>query len=382
MAAMRRGRRATSLAGAALLACLGAHEALGLELELQQALLLPTEGEFHLPQSLSLLEGSDAVLVTARRGQNPGQTRDQAASWVAWQVLGAGGNARHIVPSSIGENLEGCVLQTPLTALCTVTAASADSRVLILQLDDGTVRQRKSISSLPGVTVRGMERTAGGGSLIWGISALHPFAALLDENGGVKWSFRWPELGVGEFYDGMATPAGVRLLATSRAEDGSRGNDISAVELDPMGKLVGSRTLPKTSRATLPLLMMSKPEEVPEEVTGVSGRVAPDARAGETSEILPVVMLETAPLPAEPSLLKWARLAPDTLAYLSVEGTSAVLAVKRGEGAEAARAPVAGFPFLALVAGNGNTIYVLTTDMEQANPPRQILRLSRFTLSP
>jgi hypothetical protein len=368
MATQQRRRRATSLLGAALLACLGAREALGLGLGLQQTLVLPTEGEFHIPQSLSLLAGSDVVLVTAKRGRKPGQTGDQEASWVAWKVAGAGGNAQRIVPSSIGENIEGCVLQTSTKALCTVISASGDFRVLILQLDDGTVAQRKSIKSLPAVTVRGMERTAGGDVLVWGVSALHPFAALIDENAGVKWSFSWPEFGVGEFYDGMVTPAGVRLLAIPRREDGSTGNDISAVELSPLGKLVGSRTFPRASRATLPLL-------------SGSGRIAPGAVGGEASEPLPVVMLETAALPAEPGLLKWARPDPDTLAYISMEGTSAVLLVKKGEGAEAARAPVAGFPVPALVAGNGHTIDVLTTDVERTNPPRQILRLSRFTLS-
>jgi hypothetical protein len=366
MTTTQKPRRATILLGAALLACLGAREALGLKLEPQQTLVLPTEGEFHMPQSMSLLEGSDIVLVTARRGLKPGQTADQAALWVAWQVAGAGGNARRIVPGSVGEHVEGCALLTSLKALCTVTSAPADFRALILQLDDGTVAQRKSIGSLQAVAVRGMERTEAGDTLAWGVSALNPFAVLIDENAGVKWSFRWPEFGTGEFYDGMATPAGVKLLAISRKEDGSTGNDISAVELSPLGKLVSSRAFPRASRTTIPLL-------------SGSGLIAAEARVGAAVESSRAAMFEAA-LGAEPGMLKWARLDPDTLAYVTMEGFSAVLIVKRGD-AEVARAPVAGFPFPSLVASNGNTIYVLTTDVERTNPPRQILRLSRFTLS-
>lgn len=364
MTTTQKRRRATILLGAALLACLGAREALGLELQLQQTSILPTDGEFHMPQSLSLLDG-DVVLVTARRNRSPGQPA-AVASWVAWQSAGAGGEARRIVPQSTSEVLEGCVLQTAQKALCAVNSMSGDFRALILQLDDGSVAQRKSIGSLQGVTLRGMERTAGGDAFAWGVSALNPFAVLLDENGGVKWSFRWPDLGVGEFYDGMVTPAGARLLAVPRKEDGSTGNDVSAVELSPLGKLVSSRTFPRASRTTIPLLIRS-------------GLIAVEARLGAAAESSRAALVEAA-LSAEPGLLKWARPDPDTLVYVAMEGTGAVLVVKRGD-AEVARAPVAGFPFPSLVAGNGNTIYVLTTDVERANPPRQILRLSRFTLS-
>jgi hypothetical protein len=317
-----------------------------------------------MPQSISLLEGSEFVLVTAKRARNPGQT-GEVASWVAWQVAGAGGNARRIVPGSIGEHVEGCVLQTSLKALCIVVSAPSAFRALILQLDDGSVAQRKSISSLQGVAVRGMERTAGGGALVWGVSELNPFAALIDENAGVKWFFRWPELGVGEFYDGMVTPAGARLLAVPRKKDGLTGDDVSTVELNPLGKLVGSHTFPRASRTTIPLL-------------SGSGLIAAEVRADAAADSR--VAMAMAALGAEPGLLKWARPTPDILAYVTMEGTSAVLVVKLGD-AEVARAPVAGFPFPSLVAGNGHTIYVLTTDMEQTNPPRQILRLSRFTLS-
>jgi hypothetical protein len=371
MTTTQKRRRATILSGAALLACLGARGALGLKLELQQTQVLPTEeGEFHMPQSISLLEGSEVVLVTAKRARNSGQT-GEAASWVAWQVAGAGGNARRIVPGSIGEHVEGCVLQTSLKALCTVVSAPSAFRTLILQLDDGSVSQRKSIKSLSGVAVRGMERTAGGGALVWGVSELNPFAALIDENAGVKWFFRWPEFGVGEFYDGMVTPAGARLLAVPRKKDGSTGDDISAVELSPLGKLVSSRAFPRASRTTIPLL-------------SGSGLIAVDARPGAAAESSRADMVLTA-LSAEPSILKWTRPTTDILAYVTMEGTSAVLVVKLGD-AEVARAPVAGFPFPSLVAGSGSTIYVLTMDMEQTNPPqtnppRQILRLSRFTLS-
>lgn len=365
MITTQKRKRATILWGVALLACLGPRGALGLELQLQQAVVLPVEGEFHMPQSLSLLDG-DVVLVTARRGKTPGQTAE-VASWVAWQSVGAGGEVRRIVPRSTGEVLEGCMLQTSQRALCVVTSTSGDFRALILQLADGAVAERKSISSLEGFTLRGMERTAGGDAFAWGVSALNPFAVLIDENGRVKWSFRWPELGAGEFYDGMATPAGLKLMAMSRKEDGSTGNDVAAVDLGPTGKLVGSRSFPKASRTALPVLILGP----------------------EASEPLPVVLLESAmasgpsllAMASEPSLFKWTRPAPDFLAYLAAEGTGAVLTVKRGDGVEMARVPVAGFPFPSLLAGSGNTIYVVTTDVERSNPPRQILRLSRFTLS-
>jgi hypothetical protein len=352
-----------------LVACLAAGEAPGLELELRDSLVLPTKGEFHTAQSLSLIAGTDTVLVAASRRSEAAKEGGSRVSQVVWKVEGA--TVRRILADALDERLQGCVLRNETEALCAFISAGGTLSTGVLRLTDGMTQERKDVGSIAVETVHGMVRTDDGGSLLFGMSSLQSFAVLLTDGGELKWSVRWPDLGIGDFYDGVVTPERVTLLARSRKENGSPGERFAVIDVGSSGEVTGSFSFSHSDGQTLPVLMTAGSE-------GAAGGTTP---VGEPDSAGSRVFMLGGGVLAGAGLLKWTRLDADMVAYLGFEGTGALLVVDKGEGAEVVRAPVPGIPFSGLVAGKGRAIYVLTADIERTSqPPYQILRLTHFEL--
>jgi hypothetical protein len=191
----------------------------------------------------------------------------------------------------------------------------------------------------------------------------------LDQEGDPEWTVRREEVGRGEFVDARVAPEAVTLLARSRTGAGLPGDVLAVVQVGAAGTVVGSERRRAPSASSLPVLR--EPE------ADAAAEAAGAARSGAAE--LGIATLEVG-VTAQLGLVEPARLDPDTVAYLATEGTGAILVVDRGAGAEMARAPVAGLPFSGRVAGRGRTVYVLTTDVDRAQPSRQVLRLTRFEL--
>jgi hypothetical protein len=314
---------------------------------------------------LALVEGSESVLVTAAR---KAAADGGEVSWVVWAVEG---DSMSRVDAS-GQRPEGCIRRSESAALCLLRSKAGRLSAGVLDFSDRTLRAQQSVG--PGFVeiVNGAVATESGGLLAWGMSELRPFATLVDGDGKEKWTVRWAEFGeTGEFYDGLSLGEGSRLLARSRREDGSQGERFAELEIGSQGGLAAVRRFSHSGGRTLPLLVKPVPDRAPAD----SLETGEDARASAQS-----VLLEGG-LGVRLGLLKWWRLDGETIAHLSVEGTTTVLVVNKPATAAVARAPVKGLPFSALLVGRAGTIYVLTMDVETSTPPRQVLRLTRLELS-
>jgi hypothetical protein len=265
--------------------------------------------------------------------------------------------------------LQGCVPGGKSAALCVFLSEKGSLRAGILGLDDDSLHGLENVGTIVAETIHGIAARPGGGALVWGMAGLRPFAAMLDADGKLLWSFRWEQFGLGEFYDGVVAGESARLLARSRSEQGTPEGAISELELSAGGQITGSRTVASPGEQALPLLVPGSPEQASD-----AGQ-RPDDAAGTASGL---VLLEGGP-GLTTGLLDWARLDSQTIVHLALDGTTTAVIVNRG-GGEVARAPVAGLPFSGLVAGSGGRIYVLTTDFERTPPPKQVLRLSGFEL--
>lgn len=373
--ALKQGRQEAinMLLAATFLAGLATSGAQAIQIEQRAVVTLPSDGEILTPNSLSFDATSGVVLATANRLRRD-RAGESIASWAAWAVQGE--VARAIEPKTVGDVVQGCVLRSDTQAVCAFGSQGGDLKAAILQLADGSLNEWSTVSKASGATVRGMTRNASGEILRWGLASLRPYAALVDDRGRVKWEFRWAAGPVGDFYDGIATSAGARLLASSRTSSGMLADEITAVVLDHAGRLAASSVLasPKDGKG-LPILPrpIKKAPEASKATHSLQDPAAHDA-------------LTAAPLKIEGGafmrlgLLKWAKLDSETVAHLATEGTGSALAVTRN-GLEVARVPIAGLPFSGVIAGEGRTIFVLAAAVEPGTPPKHSIRLSRFELS-
>lgn len=356
----------TSAAGGLLVSSLCSAAASGLELELKESVVLPTEEALSLPQALSLIEGTGVVLaITSRKAEGAGPVLS-----TVWRV--EGGEARRILGEARDERLQGCTPRSDREALCLFLSAKGALTSAILNLADDTLAGQKVVGSIRFDALEGLVATEDGDTLLWGMSELQPFAVRLDQDGEQEWAIRWGDFEIGDFYDAVETAKGAVLLARSRTENGGTGGKGAVIEVSAGGEVLASRSFSRSDAKTLPLLEASSADGAPSGTARIAGgeAVSP-ADAGLRTD-----------LPLGSGLLPWVRLDVETVAYLSLEGTEAVLVVSGRGGSEVAKAPVAGLPFSARVIGLDDTVYVFTADMEPGHPPRQMLRVSRYELEP
>lgn len=355
----RSGSRRLAILGAFLLIINHAPgaESSPLNLQPREAVTLPEAGVVLL-RALVPIEGTETVLVSAM-GRDAESERPRS---IVWKI--EDGTARQVLADQPNEMLEGCVASGKNAALCVFLSDDGSLRTGILALDDDSLRGLKNVDSIVAETIQGIAPRPGEGALVWGMAGLHPFAAMLDAEGELLWSFRWEQFELGEFYDGVVAEEGARLLARSRSEQGASGR-IFEVRVTAAGQLAETRSVANPNEEALPLLVPGSTEQA--------------AATDDAKETAPrVLLLEGGPALSS-GLLDWTRLDSQTVVHLALDGMTTAVVVRRGDGEEA-RAPVAGLPFSGLVAGSGRRIYVLTTDFERTPPPKQVLRLSGFEL--